>query len=407
MALWRSLWGFVSGAGGRKDGIQIGAPTTGSSAPVPVTLETALQLSAVWSCVKLISESVASLPINVYKLEGNGERTLDKEHPLSILFNGKPNRWQTRQEFFETLTYQIVLLGNCYALKQKDTRGRIVGLIPLMSQQMEVELLRSNDIAYRYHDGNDIKVYGADSVWHNKLFGNGIVGLSPLAFARNSIGVGQAAETSVGKIYRNGGKPSGVLYIDKILTKEQREQIKSNFSELAEGNNDRLFVLEANMKYEQVSLSPNDIELLASRRFQIEDIARFFGVPSVLINDTAAGTTWGSGVQQIVQGFYKLGLRPYLERYEASMRANLLTADERQNYEIEFDFNALLRPDQTERLKAYKEAVTGGLMSPNEARLCEGWKPKDGGDDLFMQQQMLPISSNLRGGSNGKTQNEV
>lgn len=407
MALWRSLFGFVSGAGGRKDGLQIGAPSSGASAPVPVTMETALQLSAVWSCVKLISESVASLPINIYKLMPNGERVLDKEHPLSLMFNGKPNRWQTRQEFFETLTYQIVLLGNNYALKQKDSKGNIIGLVPLMSQQMEVELLKSNAIAYTYHDGNDVKVYSEDSIWHNKLFGNGIIGLSPLAFARNSIGIGQAAETSVGKIYRNGGKPSGVLYIDKILTQEQRAQIKANFSELAEGNNDRLFVLEANMKYEQVSLSPNDIELLASRRFQIEDIARFFGVPSVLINDTAAGTTWGSGVQQIVQGFYKLGLRPYLERYEASMKANLLTAKERQEYDIEFDFNALLRPDQAERIKSYKEAVTGGIMTPNEARLCEGWKPQDGGDKLFMQQQMLPIDSDLRGASNGADQNQV
>jgi len=407
MALWRNLWGFVSGAGGRQDGLQNPAPTNGNTAPVSVTLETALQLSAVWSCVRLISESVASLPINIYKIMPNGERILDREHPLSMLFNGKPNRWQTRQEFFETMTYQIVLLGNCYAMKQKDTKGNIIGLVPLMSQQMEVELLSTNAIAYKYQDGTSVKVYSEDSIWHNKLFGNGIIGLSPLAFARNSIGVGQAAEASTGKIYRNGGKPSGVLYIDKILTKEQRDQIKANFSELAEGNNDRLFVLEANMKYEQVSLSPNDIELLASRRFQIEDIARFFGVPSVLINDTSAGTTWGSGIQQIVQGFYKLGLRPYLERYEASMKANLLSAEDRLKYDIEFDFNALLRPDQAERVKSYKEAVTGGIMTPNEARLCEGWKPQDGGDKLFMQQQMLPIDSDLRGGSNGTTENQV
>jgi hypothetical protein len=180
--------------------------------------------------------------------------------------------------------------------------------------------------------------------------------------------------------------------IDKVLTEQQREAVRNNFKELAEGNNDRLFVLEAGMKFEQVSLSPQDIELLASRRFQIEDIARFFGVPSVLINDTAAGTTWGSGIQQIVQGFYKLNLRPFLERYEASMKAWLLTPAERLTMDIEFDFNSLLQPEMKERITSGKEAVQGGLFTPNEWRMTEGMQPKEGGDQLLVQQQMIPIN---------------
>jgi hypothetical protein len=152
-------------------------------------------------------------------------------------------------------------------------------------------------------------------------------------------------------------------------------------------------VLEADMKYQQVSLSPQDIELLASRRFQIEDIARFFGVPSVLINDTAATTSWGSGVQQIVEGWYKLGLRPFLERYQDSMKAWLLPPEEQAIIDIEFDLDELLQPSFAERVKTNKEAVTGGFMTPNEARLQEGWQPQEGGDKLYMQQQMTPLGT--------------
>jgi HK97 family phage portal protein len=410
MSIWRSLIGLVTGAGYRQQGIQYGVPSYSQDAALPVTLDSALQLSAVWACVRLISESVASLPLNVYDKDSKtGVKTVNTEHPLSKLFNGNrnPNKWQTRQEFFETLTYQLVLTGNNYTAIERDSRGEIISLIPLMSEQMEVTLDDNNNIMYRYTDGNNVRIYSDKTIWQNKLFGNGIIGLSPLGYARNSIGIGQAAEKSVAKIYKNGGKPSGVLTIDKVLTAEQRKAVKENFSGVVEGNDNRLFTLEAGMQYQQVSLSPQDIELLASRRFQIEDIARFFGVPSVLINDTSAGTTWGSGIQQIVQGFYKLGLRPYLERYEASIKARLLKPEERHRMEIEFDFNSLLRPDQSERIKAGKEAVQGGLLTPNEFRNSEGWMSQEGGDDLLVQRQMVPLKkageiTGITGGGNAE-----
>jgi HK97 family phage portal protein len=411
VAIWRNLLGLVSGAANRQVGIQYGQPAYYSNqAAAPVTPDTALQLSAVWACTRLISESVASLPIYIYKKDPlTGTRVLLPEHPLSKLLSGKVNRWQTRQEFFETLTYQLVLLGNNYAAVQRNKAKEIISIVPLMSEQMEVTLEESGARVYRYQNGKDINFYSEDTIWHNKLFGNGIIGLSPLAYARNSIGIASAAEDSVSKIYRNGGKPSGILTIDKVLKPEQRKAIKDNFSELSEGNTDRLFVLEAGMDYKQVSLSPQDIELLASRRFQIEDICRFFGVPSVLVNDTSAGTTWGSGIQQIVQGFYKLGLRPYLERYEASMKAALLTPEERLTIDIEFDFNALLRPDQAERIKMYKDAVQGGVMTPNEARAQEGWAAKEGGDSLLVQQQMVKLENidDVNRGSNGQNQQQT
>lgn len=389
MAFWKRIGIWLSGAANRQDGVQSGYPNYSDSAAVAVTTDSAMQLSAVWACARLISETVASLPINVYRVK-DGVRVLDNEHHLAKLLNGKVNAWQTRQEFFETMTYQLCLLGNSYAVKQRNKSGAITSLIPLMTEQMETSLIKGA-VVHKYVEGSNVNVYSPDTVWQVKLFGNGIIGLSPLAFARNSIGIGQAAESAVTKIYQNGGKPSGLLTIDKVIGKEQREAVKQSFGEMASGNQSRLFVLEAGMQYQPVSLSPQDIELLASRRFQIEDVCRFFGVNPILINDMSSSTAWGSGIQQIVQGFYKLCLRPYLERYEASMKAWLLTPEERLEYDIEFDFNALLRPDQYERIKMYKEGVQGGVMTPNEGRIQEGWQPLEGGDKLLVQRQMVAL----------------
>lgn len=394
MAIWRNLLGLVSGAGYRQPGLQNTAPGYySSSAAVPVTLDSSLQLSAVWACVRLITESISSLPIILYQRNADGSRTPVKQHSLVDLFAYKVNRWQTKQEFFESIIYQFVMLGNSYAAVQRNTQQEVIALVPLMSPQMGVKLENNGDIQYRYNTQQETRIYSHDQIWHNKLFGNGIVGLSPIAYARDSLGIGQAAQTATTNIYRNGGKPSGILSIDQPLKPDQRTAVKENFSEIANGNSDRLFVLEAGMKFERVSMSPQDIELLSSRRFQVEDIARFFMVPGVLINDKQDSTAWGTGIEQIILGFYKFGLRPYLERLKSSMNVWLLTREERaRGFEFDFDLRAYLQPGMDERIKTGKEAVTGGIMTPNEVRQIEGLAPKDGGDNLYLQQQNWPIN---------------
>jgi HK97 family phage portal protein len=328
---------------------------------------------------------------STYKKDANGIRVLDNEQSLAVLFNNKPNRYQNRVEFFETMAMQLALHGNAYALKSKSGT-RIVSLMPLMAVQMEVSLQTDGSVVYKYNDGVNVSVYAEESIWHIKLMSNGIVGLSPLAYARNSIGVGIASENRVNALASNGFKPTGILTIDKLLKPEQREAIRKQFADLQEGSSDPLRVLEAGMNYQQVSMNPKDVQLLETRRFQIEDIARFFGVPSVLINDTSASTTWGSGIEQIVQGFYKLGLRPYLERFEASIQNSLLSVSDRRTYEFEFDFGALLRGDEQTRYATYKEAVLNGLKTVNECRQAEGLEPVDGGDVAYMQGQMTPLT---------------
>jgi HK97 family phage portal protein len=390
MAFWSKLFTFGI-AGRRNPGLQQSSAGSYSVSNVVVNEDTALKLSAVWACVRLLAETVGGLPVNCYRNNPDGSRELDNSHPLAVLFNGKPNKYQNHVEFFETMTMQLALHGNAYAVIQK-TGGRIISLMPMMAEQMEVTLLTDGSVVYRYVDGANVTVFAPESIWHIKLMSNGIVGLSPLAYARTAIGVGIASEDRVKALAKNGFKPTGILTIDKLLKPEQRTAIRQQFADLAEGGDDPLRVLEAGMQYQQISMNPKDVQLLETRRFQIEDIARFFGVPSVLINDTSASTVWGSGVEQIVQGFYKLGLRPYLERYEASIKNNLLIPNDRSRFDFEFDFAALLRGDEKTRFNTYKEAVLNGLKTINECRRIEGLPSIEGGDIAYMQGQMTPIT---------------
>lgn len=374
----------------RNQGIQNPAPpyyeeTSASS----VTFDTAMQLSGVWSCVKLISETVASLPLNIYENTTDGRKAA-VNNQLSILFNGKVNRYQNKVEFFETVLLNLIVHGNSYCIIQKSG-GRIIGLLPIMASQVETTLLADGTVVHEYYYDGGVKVYAAESIWHLKMMGNGIIGLSPLAYQRNTLGIAQAAESAVTKIYRNGAKPSGVLSIDRVLTQAQRDAIRANFSTLVTTNDERLLVLEGGMKFDAISLSPQDIELLASRQFQLSEICRWYGVPSVMVNDTSSTTVWGSGIEQIVAGFYKVTLRPILEKIEQSMVVTLL-GDSTGKYEVEFNFEGLLRADQKSRFDGYRVGIQGGILTPNEARIMEGLSVMEGGDELFMQSATLPIS---------------
>jgi HK97 family phage portal protein len=389
-------------------GVQYGIPSAYAEASAsPVTFDSALQLSSVWACVKLISETVSSLPLTVYKLTPNG-RKIDANHPLTLLFNGKVNRYQTKIEFFETVLLNLLTSGNAYCYIQRINNDRIVGLLPLMSADMTTTLLENGSLVYEYVTDSGVNVYSESNIWHLKLMGNGVIGLSPLAYQRNTLGIAQAAEAAVTNIYKNGAKPSGVLSMDKFLTQEQRDLVRSKFYNLSAGSEERLMVLEGGMKFDAISLSPQDIELLASRQFQISEICRWYGVPSVMINDTSSSTVWGSGIEQIVSGFYKLTLRPLMEKIEASILINLMNPNDAQRHEVEFDFNALTRSDLKTRFDSYRVGIYGGFMTPNEARRLEGMPDEDGGDSLYMQganMKLTDIETNPLGATNGNQTN--
>jgi HK97 family phage portal protein len=391
MAFWNTLWSLLGGNGtARNIGDQTPGPSGyGTPAAVEVTEESALQLSAVWACVRLLAETVATLPVTVYRKTENG-REIAEDHWLSKLMARKVNRYQTRIEFFETMMLNLVLHGNCYA---KITRigGQIRSILPMMSSQIEVKLLPDGSIVYLYSADGNVDALSAESVWHVKLYGNGIIGKSPLAFGRNMLGIAQAAEDAVTKIYANGGKPSGVLSFDRLLTTEQRAAVREKFGSLTTGTDERLLVLEQGVKFDAVSMSPQDIELLSSRKHQTDQIARWFGVPSILINQNEGTTTLGSSAAEIISTFYKINLRPYLERFESSVSTNLFTQAESEEFEFEFDFEGLLRSDIKSRFEGYRTAVAGTILTPNEVRRIEGWPRVEGGDSLLSQINMTPI----------------
>ena len=393
-----SLWSFTRslfGAAGvqRIGGPQVMGPGSYTKQPAaPVTFDSAMSISAFWASARLLSETVAALPMTCRRKSGDVFKPFEGD-PLWRLLAYQPNRYQTRVEFFETLMLNLVTTGNSFHAIQRDESDQIVGLLPLMSAQMQVTLLEDGARSFRYYtETGDVRVYAEENIWHVKLFGNGVLGLSPLGYARQSLGVAIAADNRTSSLAKNGGKSSGILMVDKVLTPEQRKAVRAEFHRLTEGPNDELFVLEANMKFQPTSLSPVDQQLLETRRFQIEDIARFMGVPSVLINDTAGSTTWGSGIGELVQGFHKLNLRPYLERIEASIERHLLPSDQWGRTRIEFDFDALLRADFATRMEAWQKGINAGLFMPNEGREAEGRAPAAGGDRLYLNGNMVPAS---------------
>lgn len=402
-------WFFGSGNTRRK-GQQTSAPSSYSSDPAAsVTFDSAMTVSSFWACTRVLTETVGAMPINCYRNMPDGSREVDTSYPLWRLLNFQPNRFQTRNEFFESIMLNLCTDGNAF-IRTVGRKDRISSLLPLMSAQMGVYLKENGSLEYNYRNANGTyTVYNDSEIWHIKLFGNSIVGMSPLAYARQSLGISLATENRVGKLAANGGKSTGILTVDRVLTKEQRQAIRENMKEIASGDSDSLKVLEADMKFQQISLSPNDLEMLGNRRFNVEDIARFMGVPSVLINDTAASTTWGSGIHEIIKGFYKVNLTPYLERIESSMQRWIMPMGDWGKVEIEFNFDSLLRADPKERAERDSIRINSGQITPNESRNAEGLLDKEGGDQLFVNGSLTPIdqitteSQGIQTNENNKT----
>ena len=390
MGFWNRLfYGF--GGDNRKVGSQSPNPTGNGATAAPVTFDTSMQVSAFWASARLLTETVSSMPLRCYAVnQENGIKQPLPNYDFYRLLNNRPNRYQTKIEFFESLMLNLATRGNSYSTIERDADGHIYALQPLMASQMETILGADGEVQHHYTTAdNNVRVFASESIWHVKLFGNGIVGMAPMAYARKALGIAIAMEGRVTTLANNGGKTSGILMVDDKLKPEQRSKIRANYSGLTDGGSDNLFILEGNMKYSQTSLSPADMQMIENRRFQVEDIARFMGVPSVLINDTGAATTWGSGIEQINMGFYKLNLRPYLERIEASMKRWLIPEEDWDKVEIEFDFDTLLRADQKTRLESYSTAINSGQMSPDEARAKEGRSKLPGGESIYLNGSLV------------------
>ena len=215
--------------------------------------------------------------------------------------------------------------------------------------------------------------------------------MARLSYMRQSVALAVDAQNHTSNVYRKSAKRPGVFMIDKLLTEKQRNEIRANYQGLVEGTEDDLLVLEAGAKFQPLNMTPADLQLLDTRRFSIEEIARWFGIPGVLINDTSKSTTWGSGIEQIIQGFYKFRLRTILASLEQAIEMRVLTAKQRKKFAVEFSLDALLRGSLKERLEIGAKAVQNGLMTRNEWRQLENLPPMDGGDTLTAQSNLLPL----------------
>jgi HK97 family phage portal protein len=404
-------WFGNIGSTGQQDGVQFSEPLSVVYTHNPTYgTDGALQVSAVWSAVELLTDNIASLPLFVYTRENDlqGNKTLARRTALWRLLHESPNRRHTPMEFWQFMTLNFLLRGNAYARLIRNDAQEVIEMWPLSSDQVEVEVLTDKSVIYKYNYEGKVAIYAEDSILHWRDKGNGIVGMSRLDYMRNSVGVAIEAQNHTQSTFSNSGKRPGVFMIDKLLTTEQRDKIRQNYRGLIEGGQDDLLVLEAGAKFEPLSMSPADLQLLDTRRFSVEDIARWFGISSVLINDTAKTTTWGTGISQLIEGFYKFRLRPILELLEQAIERRVFTSRQRELYSAEFSLDAILRGSLAERLEAGAKAVQNGLMTRNEWRQLENLPPAAGADLLTAQTNLAPLDLlgkvNNTGTNNADTQ---
>lgn len=366
----------------------------------PMGPDAALQISTVWACVERRATTVASLPLFAYEQQPGGQKVLARDSRLYMLLHDSPNSRMTPFEFWRALLLNHDLRGNGYARIERDERtGEAVAMWPMPADQVEDIVLPDGSMVHAYSVDGNVAVYAAENVLHIKNLGNGTTGLRKLEFMRASTDEARKAQTSASRTFGNGGKPTGVLMLDRVMRPDQRASLLERFAEMAHGNMARLQVLEADMKYQQLSMSPEDQQLLDTRKFSVEEICRWFDVPPVLVHHSNV-TTWGSGIEQIVDGFHKLTIRPLLVSVEQALRKRVMTPRQRASMTAEFSLDALLRGSLKDRLDAYAKAVQNGLKTRNECRQLENDPPVAGADELTAQSNLLPLA---KLGSQGTT----
>jgi HK97 family phage portal protein len=312
----------------------------------------------------------------------------------SRTIHDSPNADYTAVEFWEGVVLCLALWGNAYAKKEFIGR-RLVALTPLRCDLMDVRRNSAGQRVYRYSEPRGAADYSEDEIFHVRGFGGaGDMGLSPISFARQSLGTAMAADEFAGAMFANGMRPNAILTVDQVLKETQRKQVQENIVApyLGSENAGGVMVLEAGMKFQAVTMTPEDSQFLETRAFHVEELCRWFRVPPFMVGHTEKTTSWGSGLEQQLIGFLTFSLRPYLSRIEQAVSRALIPAPQRQSLKPEFKVEGLLRTDSAARAQFYSVMVTNGIMTRNEVRRLENLPPLDGGDDLTVQSQNVPLS---------------
>lgn len=363
-------------------------PAVGSSgAGRLISPATAEQLSTVLACVNAISSALASLPVYVYrKVPGGREEIAD--HPIMRLVRNGVNAHTAWPDYVEWLVAQMLLRGNGLSAIGTDRRGQVVELEPIPWEWCAVQMLATGRLAYDVTTYNGLaggagrmkRLLEGEVLHIRDRTDDGLVGRSRLSRAAATMVTALSTQDLAGSVYENGGKPTGVLTTEHVLKPDQRAAVKQSFAELGQGNKGELFVLEAGFKYQQVSLSPEDTELLASRRFSTEELARIFNVPPPLVGIWDHSSFTNS--ETAGRWFAQFTLLPIKTKLEAEIGRSLLTADEQASVDVVFDLSGLLRGDDEARWKNHEIAVKNRILTPNEIREQEGYNRRDGGDDV-------------------------
>ena len=364
-----------------------------SSSGKRVNERSAMQMTAVYSCVRILSEAVASLPLNVYRYTNNGGKEKALDNSLFHLLHDEPNPEMSSFIFREALMTHLLLWGNAYAQIIRNGKGEVVALYPLMPDRMSVDRDKNDQIYYKYTKNNDDaptmesgSVYLSPSdVLHIPGLGfDGLVGYSPIAMAKNAIGLAIAAEEYGSKFYANGAAPSGILEHPGTLKDPARVRDSWNATFGGSSNSNKVAVLEEGMKYTPISIAPNEAQFLETRKFQINEIARIFRVPPHMVGDLEKSSF--SNIEQQSLEFVKYTLDPWVIRWEQALYRSLFSEEEKKTMFFKFNVEGLLRGDYQSRMNGYATARQNGWMSANDIRELENLDriPAELGGDLYL-----------------------
>lgn len=367
-----------------------GGTTSGKS----VNERTAMQTTAVYACVRILGEAVAGLPLHVYKYRSDGGKERVSTHPLYYLLHDEPNPEMTSFVFRETLMSHLLLWGNAYAQIIRDGRGRVLALYPLLPSKMSVSRAKNGELIYTYYrDSGERKEnpdYGMitlrrDEVLHIPGLGfDGLVGYSPIAMAKNAIGMALATEEYGATFFANGANPGGVLEHPGVIKDPQKVKDSWNAAYQGNGKQHRVAVLEEGMKYQSIGIPPEQAQFLETRKFQINEIARIFRVPPHMLADLDKSSF--SNIEQQSLEFVKYTLDPWVVRWEQSLQQSLILPSEKSSVFVKFNLDGLLRGDYQSRMTGYATGRQNGWLSANDIRGLENMNriSEDEGGDLYL-----------------------
>lgn len=360
----------------------------------PVNERTAMQTTAVYACVRILAEAVASLPLHVYEYQDDGGKKLVHDHPLYYLLHDEPNPEMTSFVFRETLMSHLLIWGNAYAQIIRDGAGRVLGLYPLLPDKMDVQRDDRGNIYYAYSRNSDenpmFKEYGdirlkAEDVLHIPGLGfDGLIGYSPIAMAKNAVGMTLACEEYGASFFANGANPGGVLEHPGVL--KDPSKVRESWNSVYRGVNNahKIAVLEEGMKYQQIGIPPEEAQFLETRKFQINEIARLYRIPPHMVGDLDKSSF--SNIEQQSLEFVKYTLDPWVIRWEQSLQRSLLLPGEKGKYFIKLNVDGLLRGDYQSRMNGYAVGRQNGWFSANDIREMENMNPipDEQGGNLYL-----------------------